>query len=93
MIPAELELAQVAVQMLHADLTETAYDAALENAPIPINRAGVDIAAHPFVWGVVDYFVFLDVLRRALVKAAFIGIQVYIASALIEMLSLILSMM
>jgi hypothetical protein len=41
-VPLELELRQVAVQVLPADLVERAYHAALEQAPIAVNRAGVD---------------------------------------------------
>src|ERR1035437_4962144 len=52
-IPLELELAQVAVQVLHADLVEAAYDPALEQAPVAVNRAGVNVAAHPLMRGVV----------------------------------------
>src|ERR1039457_3405794 len=56
-VPAELEFAQTAVKVLYRNLVEGAYDPALEQAPIPVNRAGVNVAAHPLLRGVVDYFV------------------------------------
>ena len=63
------------MQVLHADLVERTYHAALQKAPVAVNGAGVDIAANPFLCGVVHYFVLLDVGWHPFVEAGIVGVE------------------
>jgi len=72
-IPPELKFIQVPMQVLYRDLVEAAYDAALQQTPIPVNRSGVNLAAHPFLCGMVHGFVLLHVLRHRVVELAIVG--------------------
>ena len=73
-VPAELELIEVAMEMFYRHLMEAPYDAALEQAPVAINCAGVNVAANPLFRGVIDYLMFLHVGRHPFVKLALIGV-------------------
>jgi hypothetical protein len=45
------------VQVLHADLVETTYQAALQKAPVAVNGSRMNVAANPFLLYVLDGFV------------------------------------
>ena len=74
-VPAELKLAEVAIEVLYRDLMEAAYDAALQQAPVAINRPGMDFAANPFLRAVVDRFVVVNIGRHPTIQSAVICID------------------
>ena len=49
-----LQLVEVSVKMLHADLVEGSYDATLEQGPDTLNTVGVNVSDSPLLNGVVD---------------------------------------
>lgn len=65
------------MKVLHADLVEGAYHAALQKSPIAVNRAGVDIATYPFMGAVVHLLVIavLETSRHRSVRLASIGVD------------------
>ena len=57
---AEIELGQVAVKMLLVHVLVNAHQSALEDAEEAFEGIGVNVTAHPFILGMVNGFVILD---------------------------------
>ncbi len=76
-IPLELKFGEVAVKVLHADLVVGSYHAALQQAPVTVNRAGVNVAAQPFLLVTIDLMVvvILDASGHRAVKLTVIGVD------------------
>src|SRR6266513_5607612 len=72
-VVTEIKLRAIALQMLRADMMESANDAALEDGEKPFNGVGMCIAAHVFAAAMVDRFVAGEQRREDSILALAIG--------------------
>jgi len=76
LVVAEIELGEIPLQVLLADVMIDSVDTALQDREIPFNGIGVRIAANIFFGGMVDGLVTGEALVGFQVDSALIGAQV-----------------
>ena len=74
-IVAPLQLVEVSVKMLHADLVEGSYDATLEQGPDTLNTVGVNVSDSPLLNGVVDRLMSGVVVLNPQVRSKLVGVD------------------
>ena len=70
-----LKLFKVAVHVLAAHLVKRAYNGPFEQRPHAFDVVGVNVADHPFLFGVVDGFVARVIVRNAKVGLEIVGVD------------------
>src|SRR6266404_2643105 len=72
-VESEFQLIKIAVKMLHADLMIRADDRTLEQRPDAFHRVRVNVAAYPFLSGVIHGLMKRVRIAASLIRGAIIG--------------------